>query len=412
MHPGMIATLRAFLRLEASSGVVLLAAAVLAVALANSAAAPAYHAFLHFAVPTPGPGPDLSIEWWINDALMVVFILLVCLEIKREMVEGELAAQGTTTSRAALPIIAAAAGMAVPAAIYAAITWDDPAVLRGWAIPAATDIAFAVGVLAMVGSRVPPSLKVFLLALAIVDDLGAILIIALFYAGELSPPALAAAAACLTALVVLNRFGVTRLWPYLVVGGALWMSVVHSGIHATIAGVLLAMTIPARTLSLPEGEGRVGIPDPSSVPDSPNTPAVRLKHSLHPWVAFGILPLFALANAGVDLSGFTLAALFAPVPLAIAAGLFAGKQLGVFAAVWASVRVGLVALPAGATWAQVWGVAVLCGIGFTMSLFIGVLAFPGDAAHLNDVRLGVLSGSLLSAVAGYAILRLAPRHNP
>ena len=392
----MIATLRQFLRLEAASGIVLVAAAVLAIALANSALAPAYHGFLHFAVPTPGPGPDLPIEWWINDALMVVFFLLVGLEIKREMVEGELAGW----SRAALPIIAAAAGMAVPAAIYASITWDDPAVLRGWAIPAATDIAFAVGVLALVGSRVPPSLKVFLLALAILDDLGAILIIALFYAGALSLPALGGAAACLAVLVGLNYFGVTRLWPYLIVGGALWMSVVHSGIHATIAGVLLAMTSP------------LGVPDGVADTEAERraSPILRLEHALHPWVAFGILPLFALANAGVDLSGLTLAALFAPVPLAIAAGLFAGKQLGVFTAVWVSVRLGLVARPAGATWPQVYGVAVLCGIGFTMSLFIGVLAFPGDAAHLNDVRLGVLTGSLLSAMVGYLVLRLAPPH--
>ncbi|MBM3508428.1 MAG: Na+/H+ antiporter NhaA [Alphaproteobacteria bacterium] len=388
----MIATLQEFLRLQAAGGIVLLAAAIVAIVWANSPLAPAYLAFLHMSLPVPRA--HLPLEWWINDGLMVIFFLQVGLEIKREMLEGELA----SWRRAALPLIAAAAGMAAPAAIYAAINWDAPATLRGWAIPSATDIAFAVGVLAVVGSRVPLSLKVFLLALAIIDDLGAILIIALFYAGELSLPSLVLAAGCMALLALFNIYNVTRLWPFLLVGVILWLAVLNSGIHATIAGVLLAMAIP------------LGVPD--RVADTPeerrDSPMLALTHALHPWNAFFIVPLFGFANAGVSLAGLSLAGLLAPIPLGIAAGLFFGKQVGVLASVWLAVKLRVAEHPAGATWTQVYGVAVLCGIGFTMSLFIGLLAFPGDPALTNQVRLGVLTGSLLSAVVGYAVLRLAP----
>jgi NhaA family Na+:H+ antiporter len=290
--------------------------------------------------------------------------------------------------------------MAAPAAIYVFLNADAPETLRGWAIPSATDIAFAVGVLALVGSRVPLSLKVFLLALAIIDDLGAILIIAFFYAGHLALPPLGLAAACLALLALLNIYNVTRLWPFLLVGFVLWLAVLNSGIHATIAGVVLAMAIP------------LGVPD--RVADTPeerrDSLMLKLTHALHPWVAFGIVPLFGLANAGVDLSGLTLAVLLAPIPLGIAGGLFVGKQLGVFGAAWLAVQLRIADLPAGATWPQIYGVAALCGIGFTMSLFIGLLAFPNDAALTNDVRLGVLTGSLMSALVGYLVLRLAPTY--
>jgi NhaA family Na+:H+ antiporter len=390
----MIATLREFLRLEASGGIVLCAAAVLAIVWANSPLAPAYLAFLHLSLPVPAA--HLPLEWWINDGLMVVFFLQVGLEIKREMLEGELAGW----RRAALPLIAAAAGMAAPAAIYVFLNADAPETLRGWAIPSATDIAFAVGVLALVGSRVPLSLKVFLLALAIIDDLGAILIIAFFYAGHLALPPLGLAAACLALLALLNIYNVKRLWPFLLVGFVLWLAVLNSGIHATVAGVVLAMAIP------------LGVPD--RVADTPeerrDSLMLKLTHALHPWVAFGIVPLFGLANAGVDLSGLTLAVLLAPIPLGIAGGLFVGKQLGVFGAAWLAVQLRIADLPAGATWPQIYGVAALCGIGFTMSLFIGLLAFPNDAALTNDVRLGVLTGSLMSALVGYLVLRLAPTY--
>jgi NhaA family Na+:H+ antiporter len=384
---GARSILREFLRQEASGGIVLMSCAVIALIIANSPLADAYFdaLHLHFA--------GLSVQHWINDALMALFFLLVGLEIKREFLDGELA----TWSRRALPGIAAAGGMAVPALIYVAINSGSPETLRGWAIPAATDIAFALGVLSLLGSRAPVSLKIFLTALAILDDLGAVLIIAFFYTADLSLMYLGLAAATLAVLFALNRFRVRHLAPYLILGVVLWYFVLQSGVHATLAGVALALTIPLR-------------PSPAA-PESKDSPLHILEHSLSPWVAFLIVPIFGFANAGVSLAGFTPAALLDPVPLGVAAGLFVGKQLGVFGFAWAAIRLGLADLPAHATWRQFYGVAVLCGIGFTMSLFIGLLAFTD--AHLQDeTKIGVLLGSLLSAMVGWALIRSSKPSRP
>jgi Na+:H+ antiporter, NhaA family len=382
-RPKPLSGLRAFLETEASGGLILMAVAALALALANSPAAPAYFGLLEIHV------GGLSLLHWINDALMAVFFLIVGLEIKRETLDGQL----STWQRRALPGIAALGGMVVPALIYVAINRHSPETLRGWAIPAATDIAFALGVLALLGSRVPASLKVLLTALAILDDLGAVIIIALFYSSDLSVPMLAAAAAATALLAGLNRAGVTRLLPYLAVGLVLWFFVLRSGVHATIAGVVLAMTIPLN-------------PTPGR-PEAKDSPLHILEHALHPYVAFLIVPIFGFANAGVSFSGLGLDALLAPVPLGIALGLFVGKQVGVYAFGFAAVRLGLADFPAHATRSQLFGVALLCGIGFTMSLFIGALAFPASP-ELNDAtKIGVLAGSVLSALLGYAVLRVA-----
>jgi len=388
-----LSMIREFLRMEAAGGVLLVIAAVLALLLANSPAGGLYVALLDTPVVVQVGALTLAkpLLLWVNDGLMAIFFLLVGLEIKREVMEGEL----STPARAALPGIAALGGMAVPAAVYLALAGGDPAAARGWAIPAATDIAFAVGVLALLGNRAPASLKVFLLALAILDDLGAIVIIALFYTAELSPVSLALAAVGLAGLVALNRMGVVRLAGYVLLGIFLWVCVLKSGVHATLAGVALAFAIPLRT----------GGPRGAS-------PLHTVEHALHPWVVYGILPVFAFANAGVSLAGLSVDALFAPVPLGIALGLFLGKQAGVMGATWAAIRLGVGALPAGATWMQFYGMALLTGIGFTMSLFIGGLAFT-DEGYGVAVRIGVLSGSLLSAVAGYVVLRfIAVRRRP
>lgn len=376
--------LREFLTQEASGGIVLMACALIAMIIANSALAKGYFSVLHLHV------AGLSVQHWINDALMALFFLLVGLEIKREFLDGEL----NTWSRRALPGIAAAGGMAVPALIYSAINSASPETLRGWAIPAATDIAFALGVLSLLGSRVPASLKIFLTALAILDDLGAVLIIAFFYTADLSLIDLAMAGAILGVLFALNRLRVYNLAPYLILGVVLWIFVFRSGVHATLAGVALALTIPLRA-------GRAG-PDGTK-----RSPLLALEHDLGPWVAFLIVPIFGIANAGVSLAGFTPAALLDPVPLGVAAGLFLGKQLGVFSCAWAAIRFGLADMPANATWRQFYGVAVLCGIGFTMSLFIGLLAFRD--VHLQDeTKIGVLLGSILSALLGWALIRSSP----
>jgi NhaA family Na+:H+ antiporter len=330
------------------------------------------------------PQASLSLLHWINDGLMAIYFLLVGLEIKRELLAGEL----SSVKRAALPAIAALGGMVVPALIYLAFNWNTPATLRGWAIPAATDIAFALGVVALLGSRVPTSLKVFLTALAILDDLGAILIIAVFYTADLSLAALGLAATGLAVLFAFNRFGVRHLAAYLAVGMLVWCAVLASGIHATLAGVAVALAIPLRT------EGAT----------DERAPLHRLEHGLHPWVAYGILPIFGLANAGLSLGGLSLAAFLTPVPLGIAAGLFFGKQIGVMAASWWAVRRGWAQWPEGASAWQIYGVALLCGIGFTMSLFIGGLAFASEALQ-DQVKLGVFSGSLAAAVAGFIVLR-------
>lgn len=379
--------LKEFVALESAGGILLAVAAVAALVLANSPLAHLYAAFLDtpFEVRLSSFEIAKPLLLWINDGLMAVFFFLIGLEIKREVLEGEL----SDRRQIVLPAIAAVCGIAVPALIYAAINAGNPVALTGWAIPAATDIAFALGVLSLLGNRVPVGLKVFLLTVAILDDLGAIVIIALFYADNLAPASFGVAAVAMLALLALNRSGVVRVAPYLFVGLILWASVLKSGVHATLAGVALAFFVPLRT----------------SGPES-HSPLRSLEHDLHPLVAFAILPLFAFANAGVSLQGVTPSALLEPVPLGIAAGLLVGKSTGVFAACWITVRLGLAQLPRGAGWGSMFGVSVLCGIGFTMSLFIAGLAFDGAGdAYLVQTRLGILWGSFVAGALGYALLR-------
>jgi NhaA family Na+:H+ antiporter len=382
----------AFFHHEASGGLLLIIAAAAALLIDNSPLAWLYNRLLD--TPVGVRVADLQIEkplvLWINDGLMAIFFFLVGLEIKRELLTGEL----STFSKAVLPAIAAAGGMLVPSLIYIAVNLGDPIALRGWAIPAATDIAFAVGVLALLGERVPSSLKIFLLALAILDDVGSILIIALFYTADLHWISLLLAAIGAIFLWVLNARGVTRLAPYLLTGVFMWVCVLKSGIHATLTGVVAAMAIPLATRNSEE---------PS--------PLEQLEESLHPWVTFVVLPLFAFANAGVSLAGLSLAKLLDGVPFGIAFGLALGKPVGIFGATWTAVAVGLAAKPDGARWQQILGVSMLGGIGFTMSLFIGMLAFS-DATHAAQLRLGVLVGSVLSAVAGYCVLRVSASGPP
>ena len=364
-----------------------MACAVAALAAANSPWAATYHELWSTPVAV-GVGPyqlSLSLHQWINDGLMALFFLLVGLEIKREVVEGAL----SRPSQVALPVMGALGGMMVPAAVYVAITWSDPTALRGWAIPAATDIAFSLGVLAALGSRVPLALKVFLTTLAIVDDLGAIVVIAIFYTSDLSPVALGLAAVFIAGLAILNFAGVRRLLPYLLLGALLWVSVLKSGVHATLAGVVLALFIPLKSTGEPDEK----------------RPAIRLEHVIKPWSAWLIMPVFAFANAGLPLGGLSLASLTAPLPLGILAGLFIGKQIGIMLGAGLLIATGMARMPQGATWRSLYGVSILGGIGFTMSLFIGTLAFPDDATREAQVRLGVLAGSILSAVAGWAVLR-------
>lgn len=376
--------LREFLRLEASGGIILVAAAIVALVWSNSPAAGLYVDLLDTPVVVQIGALKLAkpLLLWINDGMMAVFFMLVGLEIKREVMEGQLSSLG----QAALPGIGAIGGMAVPAITYLLVNAGHPAHYDGWAIPAATDIAFALGVLALVGSRAPASLKIFLLALAVMDDLGAIVIIALFYTADLSLASLALAGIGIVGLIALNMFNVRRLAPYMLVGIFLWVCVLKSGVHATLAGVVIGLAVPLR--------GGAGEEEP---------PLRHLEHMLHPWVAFAILPVFAFANAGVSLAGLSPAVLFEPVPLGIALGLFLGKQVGVMSFCWAAIRLGWAKLPEGANWLQFYGIGLLTGIGFTMSLFIGTLAFP-DVGYSAGVRIGVLTGSLASAVAGYAML--------
>jgi len=365
----------------------LLLAAVLSIVLANTPFDPVVEGLLgtRLALTVGSAGIDKPLLLWINDGLMAVFFLLVGMEIKREIREGVLA----DPRQIVLPVAGAAGGMIVPAAIYVALNWGNPVALAGWAIPAATDIAFAVGVLAALGSRVPLGLKLFLLTLAIVDDLGAIVIIALFYTSNLSTLSLGLAAACVAILLAFNRAGVRALGPYILVGVVLWVCVLKSGVHATLAGVVLAFCLPLPAAS-DGGEER---------------PFVKLEHALKPWVAFFIMPVFAFANSGLSLSGMGWSSFTDLVTLGIAAGLFVGKQIGIFAFAAPLVLLGLARLPQGATWLQLYAVGTCAGIGFTMSLFIGTLAFE-DEAMAPLLRLGVLSGSLLSAVVGYTLLRL------
>jgi Na+:H+ antiporter, NhaA family len=374
-------TFQRFAESEASGGLVLMASAALGMVVANSALAGTYTELLHTKV------AGLSVLHWINDGLMALFFLLVGLEIKREILAGEL----DSWSRRALPCIAALGGMIAPALIFFAINWQSPETWRGWAIPTATDIAFALGVLSLFGSRIPNSLKVFLTSLAIMDDLGAILIIAIFFASDLCFMALGAAAVLTLLLFGLNWFGVIRLAPYLLLGVGLWAAMLFSGIHATLAGVVLAITIPLGS-SADENRDNGG-----------SSPLHHLEDALGPWVAFLVLPVFGFANAGVSLAGMSVDTLLAPLSLGIVLGLFLGKQIGIMSCIIVARKTGIAHLPAGASWRQMYGVALLCGVGFTMSLFIGLLAFD-DAERESMVKLAVLAGSLLSALAGAAIL--------
>ncbi|TGR19283.1 MULTISPECIES: Na+/H+ antiporter NhaA [unclassified Mesorhizobium] len=380
-----VSVFREFLDSEAAGGIILMAAAALALIVANSPLAETYFAVLHAYL-----GP-LSVSHWVNDGLMAVFFLLVGLEIKREMLDGQL----STWPRRVLPGIAAAGGMVVPALVYVAVNSNNPAALSGWAIPTATDIAFALGVLSLLGSRVPASLKVFLTALAIIDDLGAVIIIAIFYTSGLSLAYLGAAFAVIAVLVVLNRMRVMSLVPYLVLGAILWVLVLKSGVHATLAGVALALTIP---LERSAGIGH----------DLDHSPLHRLEHGLHKLVAFIVIPIFGFANAGVPLAGLSFGALIEPLTLGVAAGLVLGKLVGVFGSSALAIRFGLADLPAHAGWVHMLGISLLCGIGFTMSLFIGLLAFASDVALQDAVKVGILAGSFIAALLGAAVLLMAP----
>ena len=381
-----------FFKLEAASGLMLLIAAIIALIISNSIFADIYFNFLntHLLLGSKNFGLDLSIMHWINDALMAIFFFVVTLEIKREFIQGEL----SKPKQASLPIIAALGGMIVPAIIYIIINLESSNTLIGWAIPSATDIAFSIGVLSLLGSRVPISLKVFLTALAIIDDLGAILIIAFFYSSELQFTYLIMMFLSFILLILLNKFGIKSFFPYFLMGLLLWYFTYESGIHSTISGVLLAITIPhkihAKDFSL----------------------LLKIEHKLSPYVAFGIMPLFALANAGVSLDGFSFSTLIYPVPLGILCGLFFGKQIGVFLFSFLSVKFKIAEMPTNSNWLKLYGIAVLTGIGFTMSLFIGNLAFVNNTEYIDGVKIGVLSGSLLSTIVGYfALLIVSKKKN-
>ncbi len=371
---------------EAGAGLLLLSVALLAMGIANSPLAGTWHHLLHAPLGWSPVAKLDSLHLWINDGLMAVFFFVVGLEIKREVLDGELA----TPAQRRLPVLAAIAGMVLPALVYLVAVRGDPALAAGWAIPAATDIAFAVGVLALIGKRAPPSLRLLLLTVAIVDDLGAVAVIALFYTASIKLAWLALAATVLAAMAGMNRAGVTRGLPYVLLAAALWYAVLHSGVHATVAGVAAAMTVPLK------------------VDRGGESLLLRMEHALVPWNAYLIVPLFGLANAGVALAGSPNLTL----PLAVGLGLFLGKQLGIFGAIFLADRSGFAPRPAGASWVQLWGLSVLCGIGFTMSLFIGSLAFPAAPALVEQAKLGVMAGSLASALAGFALLRLAAHPPP
>lgn len=385
----MQSTIRNFLQQESAGGILLMFAAVLAIIVANSPLEPWYQLLLEVPVEFRVGALEVAkpLILWINDGLMAVFFFAIGLELKREFLEGEL----SRPANVLLPAVGAIGGIAVPVGLYVALNHDNPVAMQGWAIPAATDIAFALGILSLLGNRVPLSLKVLLVSLAIFDDLGAIVIIAIFYTSGLSVAALGVAGACLVVLGILSWRRVASISAYIAIGIVMWTAVLKSGVHATLAGVALAAFIPMR--------------DPS---DPGHSPLKSLEHDLHQAVAFLVLPLFAFANAGVNLSGVSFESLLHPVPLGIALGLFVGKQVGVFAFCALAIRLGIARLPDGAGWASLYGVSVLTGIGFTMSLFIGGLAFedrPLDTALLFDERLGILLGSVLSGVVGYLLLR-------
>ncbi|MGB5777887.1 Na+/H+ antiporter NhaA [Allopontixanthobacter sediminis] len=379
--------LRDFLKQESAGGILLMCAAAAALVVANSPLSGAYVAALttELAVTVEGAGIAKPALLWINDGLMAVFFLLIGLEVKREVLTGQL----SSWKQSSLPLFAALGGMIVPALTYTAINWNNPENLAGWAIPAATDIAFALGILALLGSRVPVALKALLLAIAVIDDIGAIVIIALFYTPGVELAMLGAAAAVLVALTLIGRARVGSSLPYILLGILLWFFVLKSGVHATLAGVALAMTVPMTSRS----GGKV---------------LERMEHALHPWVAFLVVPVFAFANAGVSFAGLEISALAAPLPLGIALGLLLGKQLGIVGFAWMAAKSGIASLPAGINWAQMWGLSLIAGIGFTMSLFIGNLAFASPE-QIAAVKLGVLGGSILSAIGGILILRSAGR---
>ncbi len=386
--PDVLAPIREFLKLESSGGILLLSAALLALVFANTPLNRFYEELIRMPVAIRIGPLEIAkpLLLWINDGLMTVFFFLVGLELKRELREGEL----REWRKAVLPAIGALGGMALPALLYVTINSGNAEASRGWAIPAATDIAFALSILALLGNRVPTGLKVFLVSLAIFDDVAAILIIACFYTAELSMVAFAVGGACLVALFILNRRGVASIVPYMLIGLVMWVATLKSGVHATLAGVLLALFVPLRDRSNP---GR--------------SPLRELEHDLHPSVAYVILPLFAFANAGVSI-GAIGHSIIHPVPLGIATGLFIGKQIGVFGTCWLAIKIGIAKLPEGTSWRELYGVALLCGVGFTMSLFIATLAFGGAATtYIGIDRIGILSGSLLSGVAGYLWLRLS-----
>ena len=377
-----------FFKLEAASGLILLFAAIIALIISNSNLSELYFSTLnnYLFIGINDFGLKLSVIHWINDALMAIFFFFVTLEIKREFLQGEL----SNIKQALLPIIAAVGGMLVPALIYVFINFDDSTTLNGWAIPSATDIAFSLGVLSLLGKRVPISLKVFLTALAIIDDLGAIVIIALFYSGDLSIKYLMLMLVAFMILLIINKFNIKKFLPYLIVGVFLWDFTHNSGIHATIAGVLLAMTIPHRKK------------------EKDFSLLIKVEHAISPYVAFGIMPLFAFANAGVSLDGLSLSSLLDKVPLGILLGLFVGKQLGVFVFSYVSIKMKIAQMPNNANWFNLYGVGILTGIGFTMSLFVGNLAFVENMQYMDGVKIGVLTGSLLSTLAGYFLILLTP----
>ena len=381
-----------FIEKESASGILLIFATILALLLSNSFLAGGYQAFLHIPVEVR-VGPlhlDKSLYHWVNDGLMAIFFLLIGLEVKREILEGHL----SSLNQIALPGVAAIGGMVVPAAVYLVFNINDPVAVSGWAIPTATDIAFALGILSLLGNRVPASLKIFLMALAIIDDLGAIVIIALFYTTELSTLSIGVAAGALAILIALNKFGVTKKAAYFIVGTVLWVSVLKSGVHATLAGVALAFTIPIT------GKDENG---------QTCSPLKEIEHGLHFWVAFFILPLFAFVNAGVDITQISLNQMSGAVPLGIMLGLFVGKQVGVFGFSFVAIKLGIAKLPEGSGWSQLYGVSLLTGIGFTMSLFITSLAFVDDSIFQFTDKLAILIGSLLAGVMGYLVLRFSKK---
>ncbi|MDA5192415.1 Na+/H+ antiporter NhaA [Govanella unica] len=381
-----VTRLREFLKFEAAGGIILMLTAVLAIVIKNSSLASFYDYFLEvpFTIALGTAGLSKPVLFWINDGLMAIFFLLVGLELKREVLEGHLASR----DQIVLPVVAAIGGMVVPALVFLAFNHQDPALARGWAIPSATDIAFALGVMLLLGDRVPVSLKVLLTSVAVIDDLGAIVIIAIFYTSSLSVLSLVLSAAALIGLYVMNRRGVVALAPYLLLGAFLWVCVLNSGVHATLAGVAIAFAIPLRATNL-----------------RGNSPARVLEKMLHPWVAYGILPLFAFVNAGLPLLGLTLQDLFASIPLGIALGLILGKPVGIMLGLFICIGLFSVRKPEAVEWSQLFGMSILTGIGFTMSLFIGGLAYTSLEAA-NEVRLGVLVGSIVSGVSGYLVLRM------